>query len=66
MEQENILMEFDKLISHCKHEFDIYQELYDGVNDPYSDGRYYGAKEAYSDMLYKLQNVREKISKEEQ
>ena len=64
MEQEKILIEIDKIISHCKHEFDIYQELYDGVNDPYNDGKYCGAKEAYADVAYKLMQLRDSIKEE--
>ena len=62
MEQEKILNEINTIIDYCKHEFDINQESFDGVNDPYADGRYYGAKEAYADVAYKLMQLRNKIS----
>ena len=62
MEQEKILNEINAIIDYCKHEFDINQEAFDGVNDPYADGRYYGAKEAYADVAYKLMQLRNKIS----
>ena len=62
MEQEKILNEINAIINYCKHEFDINQEAFDGVNDPYADGRYYGAKEAYADVAYKLMQLRNKIS----
>ena len=62
MEQEKILNEINAIINYCKHEFDITQEALDGVNDPYADGRYYGAKEAYADVAYKLMQLRNKIS----
>ena len=65
MENEKVINELDKLIVYCKHEFDMNQEAFNGINDPYADGRYYGAKETYSDMLYKLQQMRDKIIKEE-
>lgn len=65
MENKKILTEIENLIAYCKQEFDINQEAFNGINDPYADGRYYGAKEAYSDMLYKIQMVRDKIIKEE-
>ena len=64
MEQEKILNEINKLIDYCKHEFDINQEAFEGVNDPYADGRYYGAKEAYADVAYKLMQLRNKMSEE--
>lgn len=64
MEQEKILNEINTIIDYCKHEFDINQEAFDGVNDPYADGRYYGAKEAYADVAYKLMQLRNKISEE--
>lgn len=62
MEQEKILNEINAIIDYCKHEFDINQDAFEGVNDSYSDGRYYGAKEAYSDVAYKLMQLRNKIS----
>lgn len=62
MEQEKILNEINAIIDYCKHEFDMNQEAFDGVNDPYADGRYYGAKEAYADVAYKLMQLRNKIS----
>lgn len=62
MEQEKILNEINAIINYCKHEFDINQEAFDGVNDPYADGRYYGAKEAYADVAYKLLQLRNKIA----
>ncbi len=62
MEQEKIFNEINAIIDYCKHEFDINQEAFDGVNDPYADGRYYGAKEAYADVAYKLMQLRNKIS----
>ena len=62
MEQDKILNEINTIIDYCKHEFDINQEAFDGANDPYSDGRYYGAKEAYADVAYKLMQLRNKIS----
>ena len=61
MEQEKILNEINAIINYCKHEFDINQEAFDGVNDPYADGRYYGAKEAYADVAYKLMQLRNKL-----
>ena len=64
MEQEKILNEINELIDYCKHEFDINQDAFEGVNDPYADGRYYGAKEAYADVAYKLMQLRNKISEE--
>ena len=65
MEQEKILNEINAIIDYCKHEFDINQEAFEGVNDPYFDGRYYGAKEAYSDVAYKLMQLRNKILEEQ-
>ena len=62
MEQEKILNEINEIIAYCKHEFDINQEAFEGINDPYADGRYYGAKEAYADVAYKLMQLRNKIS----
>ena len=62
MEQEKIINEINAIIDYCKHEFDINQEAFEGVNDPYSDGRYYGAKEAYADVAYRLMQLRNKIS----
>lgn len=62
MEQEKILNEINAIINYCKHEFDINQEAFDGVNDPCADGRYYGAKEAYADVAYKLMQLRNKIA----
>lgn len=61
MEQEKILNEINAIIDYCKHEFDINQEAFEGVNDPYADGRYYGAKEAYADVAYKLIQLRNKL-----
>lgn len=65
MEQEKILNEINELIDYCKHEFDINQDAFEGVNDPYADGRYYGAKEAYADVAYKLMQLRNKMSEEQ-
>lgn len=62
MEQEKFLNEINTIIDYCKHEFDINQEAFEGINDPYAEGKYYGAKEAYSDVAYKLMQLRNKIS----
>ena len=62
MEQEKILNEINAIIDYCKREFDINQEAFEGINDPYAEGKYYGAKEAYADVAYKLMQLRNKMS----
>lgn len=64
MELDNIVSEIDKIIAYAEHEFNINQEAFDGINDPYAEGKYLGAKEAYSDMLYRLENMKATIRKE--
>ena len=54
MEDNKIIMELDKLIAYCKKEFDLNEDLYQGINCPYDEGKYLGAKQAYADVAYKL------------
>ena len=62
MEQEKILNELDKLIAYCKKEFDENNELFEGLNCPYDEGKYLGAKQAYADVAYKLMQLRNRLS----
>lgn len=62
MEQEKIISEIDKLIAYAEHEFNINQEAFDGINDPYAEGKYLGAKEAYADMAYWLTKLKTTIT----
>ena len=64
MENNQIVIELDKLIAYCKKEFDSNNEAYEGINCPYDEGKYLGAKEAYADIAYKLMLMKKEIMEE--
>lgn len=61
MEPTKIISEIDKLIAYAEYEYNLNQEAFDGINDPYAEGKYLGAKEAYADMAYWLTKLKTTI-----
>jgi hypothetical protein len=64
MENEKVIIELDKLIAYCKKEFDENNELFEGINCPYDEGKYFGAKHAYADVAYKLMMMKKDLMEE--